>query len=133
MPSKGPGVNLEQKSAQIRHLHKTIGWLECEVKRRERVLRQLIGRIVSEGEDIPDWLVRARTVLIPKSKHRGEQQSVQAHHLSEYCVQAAHGDAGSRTPRAHNRVRLFASGATCVAKREEMLPGCTIGGWHVEL
>ena len=36
------------------------------------VFRQLIGRIVSEGDDIPDWLARKRTVLIPKGENRGE-------------------------------------------------------------
>ena len=51
------------------------------------VLRQLIGRIVNEGSDIPDWLVRGGTVLIPKSDNKADPEKYRPmHYLSEYGV-----------------------------------------------
>ena len=37
-------------------------------------LRKLVGRIVDGDEDIPDWLVRGRTVLIPKDGCEGKPE-----------------------------------------------------------
>ena len=42
--------------------------------RAANILRKLVGRIVDRKEDVPDWLVRGRTVLIPKEGCEGKPE-----------------------------------------------------------